>query len=108
MPDPGDLSERITIEQEVRVADAYGGADSSWSTLATVWALVQAERGGERSQVAEIEAPAMFRFTIRRRTDVTEAMRINWGGALYNIRTVQSVPARELYMQILAERGVAV
>jgi SPP1 family predicted phage head-tail adaptor len=107
-PDPGALDQRITIAAEVRTADAYGGAAVTWATLATVWAGVRPLSGRERADAAAIEAPAAYRFTIRRRSDVTEAMRIGWNGAQYNIRFIADPGGRGLYMAIDAERGVAV
>jgi SPP1 family predicted phage head-tail adaptor len=104
---PGTLDQRITIEQETRAADAYGGAVTAWTTLATTWAAVKPLSGRERADMAAIEAPASYRFTIRRRADVTDAMRLGWNGAVYNIRFIADPGARALYMTIDAERGVA-
>jgi SPP1 family predicted phage head-tail adaptor len=105
---PGTLDQRIVIASETRTADDYGGAAVTWTTLATVWAEVRPMTGRERSDAAAIEAPASYRFTIRRRSDVTEAMRITWNGGTYNIRFIADPGARGLYMTIDAERGVAV
>lgn len=103
----GDLDQRITIQRETRTADSYGGAALSWVEEATVWAGVRPLSGRERADLGEVEAPANYRFTIRRRAGLTEAMRISWGGALYNIRFIADPGPRSLYMTIEAERGVA-
>lgn len=104
---PGQLDQRITIQQETRTADDYGGAVTAWPTLATVWANVRPLAGRERADLAAVEAPATYRFTIRRRSDITAAMRIAWDGQTYNIRFVSDPGPRSLYMALEAERGVA-
>lgn len=104
---PGTLDQRVIIEQQSRTADAMGGAVTAWAALATVWAGVRAMTGRERADMAGVEAPASYRFTIRRRADVTDTMRLSWNGGLYNIRFIADPGARGLYMTIDAERGVA-
>lgn len=107
MGNPGTLDQRITLQQETRTEDDYGGAASVWSALATTWAAVKPIQGRERSEVAAVEAPALYRFTIRRRADVTDTMRIGWNGQIFNIRFIADPGGRSLYMNIEAERGVA-
>lgn len=104
---PGQLDQRITLQQETRVADDQGGAVSTWATLDTVWAEVRPLTGRERAEMASVQAPATYRFRIRRRSDVTDTMRIGWNSGTYNIRFIADGGARELYMTIDAERGVA-
>jgi SPP1 family predicted phage head-tail adaptor len=100
------MDQRITLDQEARTADTYGGAVVTWATLATVWANVRPLSGRERADMAAIEAPASYRFTIRRRNDITEAMRIGWNSQVFNIRFIADPGSRSLYMAIDAERGV--
>ncbi len=104
----GTLDQRVIIQREARTADDYGGAALAWVNVATVWASVRPLSGRERADFGEVEAPANYRFTIRRRGDVTAAMRITWNGAAYNIRFVSDPGARSLYMALEAERGVAI
>lgn len=103
---PGALDQRITIQRETRTPDAYGGAAIAWGALAEVWSGVRALSGRERFDLSAVEAPAMYRFTIRRRSDVTDSMRISWNEQLFNIRFIADPGARALYMTIDAERGV--
>jgi SPP1 family predicted phage head-tail adaptor len=107
MTNPSTLDQRITIQQETRTTDAYGGATSAWTDLATVWAGARPLSGRERADFAAVEAPATYRFTIRRRSDLTDAMRISWNSQVFNIRFISDPGSRALYMSIDAERGVA-
>lgn len=104
---PGTLDQRITIQQETSTADAYGGATTAWTTLAEVWANARPLSGRERFDLSVVEAPAMYRFTIRRRGDVTDTMRVSWNDQVFNIRFIADPGSRSLYMTFDAERGVA-
>jgi SPP1 family predicted phage head-tail adaptor len=104
---PGDLSERVTFESYAETADGMGGQAVAWSTFATVWAKVRPISGRERAQAGGLEAPANYEFTIRRRADLTESMRLTWRGETYNVRFIAVPPAGDLYMRIEAERDVA-
>lgn len=104
---PGTLDQQITIQQETRVADSYGGAASTWGTLATVWANVRPLSARRATDNAALEEPATYRFTVRRRADVTDTMRISWNSQTYNIRFVADPGPRALYMTLDAERGIA-
>lgn len=108
MMNPGTLDNRITIQSETRTADDYGGAALAWTDVATVWANVKPLTGREHGGMAAVEAPAMYRFTIRRRSDVAEGMRVSWNSQTFNIRFVGDPGSRALYMTLDAERGVAV
>jgi SPP1 family predicted phage head-tail adaptor len=104
---PGTLDQQITIQSETRTPDDYGGAVSTWGTLATVWAGVRPLSGRRNTDNAAIEEPGMYRFTIRRRSDVADTMRISWNSQTFNIRFVGDPGPRALYMTLDAERGVA-
>lgn len=104
----GTLDNRITIQSETRTADDYGGAALAWTDVATVWANVRPLTGREHGNMGAVEAPAVYRFTIRRRGGLTEGMRISWNSQAFNVRVIADPGARALYMTIDAERGVAV
>lgn len=104
---PGNLSERVTIEQQTTVSDGAGGRSRAWSALATVWADVRPKAGRERAQAAGLEAPATYEFTLRRRADLTESMRLVWRGVAFNIRFIALPPGAAQYMTLDAERSVA-
>jgi SPP1 family predicted phage head-tail adaptor len=105
---PGALDQRVRLETQSLAADGYGGAALTWSLLAEVWALARPLSGRERAEAATIEAPAMYRFTIRRRADLTEGMRVVWNGQAFNVRFIADGGPRDLYMTLDAERGVAI
>ena len=105
---PGDLDQRVRLEAEATVPDGYGGGMLAWTLLAEVWARVRPVSGRERAEAAAVEAPALYRFVIRRRGDLTAGMRVVWNSQAFNIRFVADGGGRDLYMTLDGERGVAV
>lgn len=104
---PGELDQRIVIQAESRTADAYGGAALAWTDLATVWAKARPVSGRERLAGGAVSAPALYRFTIRRRSDVTEGMRVMWNSRAFNVRFIGDAGVRDGFMSLEAEAGVA-
>ncbi len=47
------------------------------------------------------------RFTIYRRQDVAEGMRLTWNGAPFRIAAIDPDAFDPLFMALIAERGVA-
>lgn len=105
--DAGELDQRVTLQSLGYTTDAGGGRVETWSTVATVWAKVTPMGGQERLHAAQLESPANYRVTIRRRTDISAAKRILWQGKALNIRFDGFNNPREMYMTFDAEMGVA-
>lgn len=110
MARPGQLDQRVTLQEATETSDGGGGSIQAWanfSTDATVWAEVYPMSGNENENGGSINASGMWRFVIRNRSDVTERDRILWDSEPYNIRRVARRGGREMYLTIEAERGVA-
>lgn len=105
----GELTERVTFERRIEAQDARAGRSVTWVPLVTVWAQVRPLSGRERLQAQQLEAPAGYRLTIRRRTDLDESMRVVWSGQPQplQIRFLGRVGPREPFMLIDCEAGVA-
>lgn len=101
----GDLTERITFEAESRDGDGYGGYTNGWAQVAEAWAMVEPLFVSERDQQGAQRNVTQYRFTLYRRADLNEQMRIVWGGRTHNIRGIRIGGARELFMDIIAETG---
>lgn len=100
-----ELTERLTIEQRARTADTGGGAAASWTHVATVWAKVTARPRGEDLESEGRRALTVFELTIRRRTDVTAAMRGLWRGKTLYFRGMAEEGPQRPYMTIAADDG---
>lgn len=102
------LRHRITIEQPVLVADGQGGYTKSWSPFAMVWARMIPASGSENRNTQQLASEVNYRATVRYRDGITSAMRINWNGRLFNIRTVSDPDGLKINLILIVEEGVAV
>lgn len=107
MTDPGQLRERLKIEQALLSTRDDGGLTVTWSTLAKVWARVQPLRGREALAAQQLESSLTHRVTIRYRSDIRAAMRLDWNGLKLNIRTVGNPDERRHFTELMCEQGVA-
>jgi len=94
----GRLRERILIEQVSRTASVTGYPTESWSTVDTVWGLVD-YKGVNREDIdgGKITAKSQIRVTCRYITTVTESMRITYMNRKYQIENIQ-ISEDSLYM----------
>mgnify|MGYP001069224430 CR=1 FL=1 len=105
--DPGELDQRINIEEEVATPDGMGGTTTAWNLVAAVWAKVRPLTGKERTAASQVESPATYAVIIRNRA-ISENQRIKWvsnGNRLLNIRFIGR-EQRSQYIKIEAEMGV--
>ncbi|WP_193171258.1 phage head closure protein [Nisaea nitritireducens] len=102
----GDLTSRIIIEQKAQTPRATGpGYTESWTEWGRLAAKVHPASGQERFEADQVQDRALYRFTVRRRTDLTADMRIRWNDEIYNIRFIGLTARTEQFMTIDAERG---
>ena len=86
----GRLRDRILVEQVTRSASTTGYPAETWTTLDTVWGMVD-YKGINREDVdgGKITAKSQIRVTCRYRTDITESMRITYINKKYQIENIQ-------------------
>lgn len=105
----GDLDQRVTFQTKVRASDGGGGYTETWGSDVTVWAKVAPVSAAEQLRGGALQDTAMYRITIRNRSDIDGAMRVLWNGEALNIRQMPE-PAggtRAEFREIIAEAGVA-
>lgn len=84
----GPLNSRVTIQQPGTVQDDIGQPVPGWVELATVWANIRNLRGAEAIRSDKEVSTVQTSIRIRRRTDVTAAMRVVYGPSTYEIKAV--------------------
>lgn len=101
----GRLDRRIVIERPVSTTDTFGASIQTWTEVATVWASVRQLRGQEylSAQAGQAEVDAVFK--LRYRADLTPVMRITYGGANYDIKSISEIGRREA-LEIMARAQV--
>jgi SPP1 family predicted phage head-tail adaptor len=91
----GTLDRRITILQLVKLSDAMGGFEESYTTFATVWGNLKPLRATERYATGMTQNTITTRLLIRYRTDITTDMRAVVDGRTYHIRGILPMGRRE-------------
>lgn len=86
--DIGKLNCRVTIQQRAAGQDATGKPNGSWVPLATVYAKISEQSGSEAVVAARGTSFVQARITMRRRSDVTAAMRVVYGTRVYQVLSV--------------------
>jgi SPP1 family predicted phage head-tail adaptor len=83
--DIGSLKSRVVIQSQAAGQDADGQPNGAWTTLATVWANIRYGTGAEAIRGGAVGATSKVSIRIRKRTDVTTAMQVTYGGVTYQI-----------------------
>lgn len=86
---------------------ASGASRDAWNEAAKAWVKIEALAGREFSSSNQRIGESTHRFRAARWQDVknvTELMRINWAGRLYDITAVLNVDERNTQAIILAKQ----
>lgn len=102
---PGELDQRVTLQSRSVVKDAYGQDTITWTTVAIVWAQVQALRGREFFAAAQVQQEQTVKVRIRYRSDVLTTWRLVWKGVHHDITGVIPV-GRKQTLEIMCMAGV--
>jgi SPP1 family predicted phage head-tail adaptor len=103
----GEFRELIKIEEEALTPDGVGGHTVALTTIYDGWALVRPLSVRERLNQDQLEASGRVVFIIRNNYSITETMRVTWNNEKYNILGLNKRGAGVMYLEIQAERGVA-
>jgi SPP1 family predicted phage head-tail adaptor len=101
----GVLDQRVTLQSRTVVKDAYGQDTITWTTVAIVWAQVQALRGREFFAAAQVQQEQTVKVRIRYRSDVLTTWRLVWKGVNHDITGVIPVGRKEM-LEIMCIAGV--
>jgi len=94
----GKLRERLVIQQKTVAQNDIGYPSETWTTLATVWADVRAEKGSETLKAGRDTATEYATVFIRYRNDVTAQNRAVYRSKTWdieNVRVVQNMRRNE-------------
>lgn len=105
----GKLDRKIKLKTPTITKDSYGGATTTYTVAATVWANVDFSLGESFQQLyldegarGSLKDSAVF--TIRYRTDITPQMVINYKNNDWRIEGVREFGGRDQYLRLLAAR----
>lgn len=102
--DAGKMNCLVQIQRQSTTRDAGGQKTGAWDLFTSVWANIR-HQSGEQSIQAEAEVSVVrASIRIRWRTDVTAAMRVQHGAAVYEIRAVLPDQATRRWVDLVCEQ----
>lgn len=103
LPTIGELRHRLRLEASSRTADGGGGAETSWTLVAEVWAAVRAGSGSEPVRSEMPDGRVAHEVWMRYRAGVVPAMRLVEGARVLDIRAVLDPDGRQRWLRCLCE-----
>ncbi|MEM6666191.1 MAG: phage head closure protein [Pseudomonadota bacterium] len=86
--DPAALRHRVTLEARTDTPDGAGGVNTVWSAQASLWASIDPNTSDQIIRAEARRQRTTHKILMRRRKDVTSAMRIRHGTRIFEIRAV--------------------
>ncbi|WP_368655394.1 phage head closure protein [Castellaniella ginsengisoli] len=106
----GNLNRKITIQKRVQGQSPSGQPIDEWQDVTKVWAWVKTQSGmAVARQTGESGGVAMslnsYSFRVRFRPDITDDMRIVYGGLYFDIQQVRHDLAGHIWTDLVTEQG---
>jgi len=105
----GKLRNKITIQNNVLSADAYGGFTRANTTFITAFAQIKPKSAKQvfNEQTGEqISNPQDFEFIIRHRDNINVNMRILFGTRTFDIKSIENDNEYDRYIKLVATENV--
>ncbi|MEK4707077.1 phage head closure protein [Bacillus sp. FSL R10-2780] len=82
----GDFRNRIIIEQPEVIKDELNQViETSWQEFKKAWSMIKTVKGSEYIEASASQATRVYRFVIPYTSGITEEMRINMKGRIFDI-----------------------
>lgn len=82
----GDFRNRIIMEQPEVINDELNQViETSWQELKKAWSMIKTVKGSEYIEASASQATRVYRFVIPYTSGITEEMRINMKGRIFDI-----------------------
>jgi len=102
----GKLRKSIELQRRSTIQDDYGQPQPVWETVATTNAEFELLSGRELIAAQAVQSEVTHNVTIRYRAGITPAMRISYGGRLFNIHAVLDESERHRMLTLLCSEGL--
>lgn len=100
---PGELNERVTVQQHSEERNALGETVMSWSDFAVRWAKVEGVSSREALQFGQQNFDVTHKVKMRYLDGLTNKMRISWRGRTLEIISVLEHASRSEHELICQE-----
>ena len=101
---PGQLRERVTVEQPTRTTTDLGESQLSWSTYATRWASVEGVSSREALQFGQQQVEITHKVRLRYLDGLTSQMRLQWRSRTLDVVSVLEYGNRSEHVLICQEQ----
>jgi SPP1 family predicted phage head-tail adaptor len=94
----GELDRRISLMRNQPSQSARGGLTDNWVAIATLYASVKYDRGGERFATQQVVGQGIVTFRVRwdaAWSDFNVKDRVSFDGRDYDVRDVREIGRRE-------------
>lgn len=108
MPQAGRLRHRVTIQQATVAQQASGAPVRTWTNVATVWAQVRTQSGGEQRNdgADQVVASLFYAVTIRHRDGLLPTMRVLWDDRVLEVTAIQEPDNRQRILTLMCTEVV--
>lgn len=105
-----DLTELIIIEEQESRPDEVGGYKKMWFSKYVTWAQFKPlfnkkHLGHEVAVSKQINSINYYEFSIRKRKDITNKMRVKYGDRLFDIIKIIDVLPQKKFIEIIAKEA---
>lgn len=101
---PGEMRERVRVEQPTSTTNSLGEAVMSWSTFAERWAAINGVSAGEALEGGQQETRVTHRVRMRYLEGLTQQMRLIWRGRTLHIASLLEYANRSEHVMVCEEQ----
>jgi SPP1 family predicted phage head-tail adaptor len=107
----GTLSRYIEIQQRATAKDTFGGQSATWTTITSVYALIEALSGTERAAAASYSTDVSHRVTVRYQAlfddpRVIATYRVKYGTRIFQVLAGLNVDEANRTIELMCAEGL--
>lgn len=99
----GELRHRVILQRKTVTEDELKQQTESWTDIATVWASIEPLSGREYFAAKQVNSEISAKITIRYRKGINSAMRVLFGGRIFEVQSVTNPEERCKSLILLCE-----
>ncbi|MGA0081790.1 MAG: phage head closure protein [Ilumatobacteraceae bacterium] len=101
---PGEMRERVTVQQPARTTSDLGESQLTWTTYATRWASVEGISSREALQYGQQQFEVTHKVRMRYLDGLTNQMRLQWRSRTLDVVSVLEYGNRSEHVLVCQEQ----
>jgi len=102
---PGELRERVVVEEPTRSTTALGESQLTWGTFASRWASVEGVSSRESLQYGQQQVDVTHKVRMRYLPGLSHDMRLVWRGRILDVVSVLEYGNRSEHVLVCQEQA---